>query len=144
MKLNNEDARIAKEILETNNYTCVICKGDMICTSVERGIAPLLKLIDNKVDLEGFCAADKVVGKSAAMLYKILKIDYVYANVISESAALFFENANIGYSYAQKVEAIRNRANDGFCPMEQAVIDIDDCDIALETLRNKLNQLKGI
>lgn len=138
-----DDAKIAKEILDSQDYTCVICRGNMICTSTERGIAPLLKLIDNNVSLEGFCAADKVVGKSAAMLYKLLGIDYVYANVISDAAAHFFEIENIGFSYNQKVEMIRNRTNDGFCPMEQTVLNISDCETALEALRRKLNEMKG-
>ncbi len=142
MQMNN-DAKIAKEILDSQKFTCVMCKGDMIATSTERGVAPLLKLIDSGVTLAGFCAADKVVGKSAAMLYKLLEIDFLYANIISRAAATFLENEKIDFAYNEKVDFIRNRTDDGFCPLEQAVLDVSDCTEALEAMRKKLFELKG-
>ena len=65
------DLEKAKEILEKGNYTCVICKGDTVYTSVDRGVAPVISFIDNKTDISGFSVADKVIGKAAAMLFSL-------------------------------------------------------------------------
>lgn len=45
-----------------------MCKGSTIYISTERGVKPLIDRIDDGTDLQGFSAADKVVGKAAAFL----------------------------------------------------------------------------
>ena len=59
----------ARNILESGNFTCVVCKGDAVCTTTQRGVAPLLNWLDAGTDLTGFSAADRVVGRGAAFLY---------------------------------------------------------------------------
>ena len=54
--------------------------------SFERGVKPLLNLIDLGEDFSGFFVADKVVGKAASMLYILLKIEEIFAEVISQPA----------------------------------------------------------
>ena len=66
------DIEHAKQLLTGEGYTCVICRGDDIHTSEKRGVAPLIELLDNKADIRGYSAADKAVGKAAAMLAELL------------------------------------------------------------------------
>ena len=129
----------AREVLLAGQYTCVLCKDAEILTDIRRGVKPLLDLLDR--DLAGFCAADKVVGKAAALLYQLFGISELYAGVISEPAIRVLRDAGISVFYEQKVPAIRNRTDTGFCPMETAVWDIDDPTLAPEILRTTLAQL---
>ena len=76
----------AKELLEKENFTCVLWYGEHLYTSRERGVKPLLEWLDQGLDLSSFSAADKVVGKAAAFLYVLLGVSRVYASVISEAA----------------------------------------------------------
>ena len=55
-------------------------------SSTERGVKPLLDFIENGPNLRGFSAADKIVGKAAALLYVLLGVKEVYAPVMSETA----------------------------------------------------------
>ena len=87
-------------------------------------------------------AADKVVGRAAAFLYVLLGVDEVYALVISESAEQVFQQFGIAYTYNEKVAAIRNRAGDGFCPMEQAVLHIEEPSKALSAIKRRLSELQ--
>ena len=32
----------ARSLLESGNYTCVLCRGDTVYTTTQRGVAPLL------------------------------------------------------------------------------------------------------
>ena len=78
------DLEHAKSILQEGGYTCVLCKGEAIHTSYHRGVRPLLELLET--DVSGFCAADKVVGKATALLYRLLNVKAVHAQVISQAA----------------------------------------------------------
>lgn len=137
------DTQKAKSLLFEGKYTCVLCKGEEVYTSSQRGVAPLLSWIKSGTDFKDFSAADKVVGKAAAFLYVLLGVKEVYAEIISEPARQTLENFNISHQFASKVKAIRNRTNTGFCPMESAVLDIDDPNEALKAIIKKLEELKN-
>ena len=47
----------ARTLLESGNYTCVVCKEDSVYTTTQRGVAPLLNWLDTGTDLSGFSAA---------------------------------------------------------------------------------------
>lgn len=133
----------AIEILNSGQYTCVLCKDDKVYTSTERGVKPLLDWLESKQDLKGFSAADKVVGKAAAFLYVLLDIREVYACVMSEAAIDIFTSNNIQPRWEQSVKSIINRAGTGFCPMEEAVRDIEVPKEAKKAIENKLEQIKS-
>lgn len=132
----------AKELLYKNEYTCVVLKDDKEYSSRDRGVKPLLCWLNSDIDLEGAVVADKVVGKAAAFLYVLLKVEQVYAGVLSEPALKVLEGYNIKVSFGQKVSAIRNRDNTGFCPMETAVWDVDNPKEAHQVILDTLDKLK--
>lgn len=135
------DLQKAKELLTEENDTLVLLCGDEIITSKERGIKPLLNLYDSGKSLCGFSAADKVVGKAAAMLYILLTIKALHATVISRGAAEILSSHGVAFTYDILAEKIINRSGTGFCPMESAVEAIDDPAEAPEAIRKKLQEL---
>lgn len=132
------DFERAKTLLEDNNYTCVLCKNEQVYTSTERGVKPLVELVDSAENLNGFSAADKIVGKAAAMLYVLLGVKEVYAEVLSRAGADVFANYKIACEYGELTEQIINRNGDGICPMEQAVQEIDEPKEGLTALKRRL------
>lgn len=137
----NENLMKAKELLDANDCTCVIRKEECVYTSRERGVKPLLAWVNEGVDFAGFSAADKVVGKAAAFLYVLLRVEAVYARIISAPAVQIFEEHDVQVFYEEKVEAIRNRTNTGFCPMETTVWEIGNPKEALGAIRRKASEL---
>ncbi len=133
----------AKERLQNEGRTCVVCKGEQVYSSDQRGVAPLLEWISDGVELRGFSAADKVVGKAAALLFALAGVRQVYAPVMSEAAVHVFSRQGIQAVCDRTVPTIINRAGDGPCPMEQAVRDIDDPQAAFHAVRNKMEQLRA-
>lgn len=133
----------AKNAISDGNFTCVVCDGFKEYTSTMRGVAPLLKWLDEGINLQGFSAADKVVGKGAAYLYILLEVKEIYANVISRPALDTLKKHNIPISYSILTEAVKNRDNTGLCPIESAVMNIDNPHDALTAIRNKLELLKS-
>ena len=141
MDKNVIDLEKAKELLEDVKATCAFVKNEESFYSLERGVAPLLKLLWEGNSLAGFSAADKVVGKAAAFLYVLLKVERLYAGVISKYALEVLDKYGVTVEYGQLVEAIRNRRGDGFCPLEMAVLHIDDPNEAVEVVLRKQEEL---
>ena len=135
------DLELAKEQLIKDGCTCVIRKGTNVYSSTARGVKPLLNLLDSGEDYSGYSAADKVVGKAAAMLYVLLGVSKVHACVISEKALAVLAKDGIDVTYDTLVDRIHNRTNTGFCPMEEAVWEIEDLQEGLQAVRDKVAQL---
>ncbi|NLY18037.1 MAG: DUF1893 domain-containing protein [Clostridiaceae bacterium] len=116
-----EGIELAKKILMDNNYTCVAVQGkDVVLTSFERGVKPLIQLYETKKDsYESLYLADKVIGKAAAYLAVLCGITSIYTNVVSEEAKKVLRTYNIPVSYELEVPFIVNRRGDGKCPMEE-------------------------
>ena len=94
-------------------------------------------------NLSGFSAADKIVGKAAAMLYVLMGAEEVYAEVMSRAADGVFTSFGVAHSCETLVDFIVNRRGDGVCPMENAVKDITQPAQAVPALRATLNALSG-
>lgn len=132
----------AKEILEESGCTCVVCGGDREYRSMERGVKPLLAWLDSGTDMMGYSAADKVVGRGAAFLYRLLGVRRVYGQVMSVAAVKALRAGGIEASWGTLTETIQNRQKNGLCPMEEATLGIEDPEAALEAIRAKLEQLR--
>ena len=131
------------EYFDREGCTCVLCRDDRLVSSYRRGVAPLLELLDSGEDFSGFSAADKVVGKATALLYRLLGVKALYAGVISQAALDVLEGSGIALQWQEKVPYIINRAGDGQCPMEAATAQIDDPRAALEAIRQTLKALQS-
>jgi hypothetical protein len=138
-----KDLELAKKILCNENLTIALVKeGRCIYKSDKRGIYPLyMALLTHKEELKGASAADKVVGRGAAKLYECAKVKNVYSKIISEGTKEVFEKAGIEYETEKIVPYIKNREQNGMCPIESISYDSKDT----EELMNKIEAfLKGI
>ena len=130
-----QNLKKALDLLNSGDYTCVACKEEVVYTTTQRGVAPLLNWLDSKTDLKDFSAADRVVGRGAAFLYCLLGVKEVYALVMSRPAAEVLQSHGILADAGTFVEGIINRTGTGPCPFEAAVMDIQDTQEALNAIR---------
>jgi len=128
----------AKKILTAGSYTCVLRKNETILTATERGVKPLVRWLTEGVDVRGFSAADKVVGRATAYLYVLLGVKEVWAAVMSEAAAEVLRRHGIAASQEKLVKNISNRTGTGICPFEEAVLEIQTPEDALIAIREKM------
>ena len=135
------DLERAKALLAQGDCTVVLCRGDVTHTDTRRGVAPLLALLDRGEDVAAFAAADKVVGKAAAFLYLRLGVTAVHAFVMSEAAYDLLTAHGVAVTFDTLVPAIRNRAGDGYCPMETVTLPLTDAAEAEKAIRTKLAEL---
>lgn len=133
------DLENCKSVLHEGGYTCTAQQGGQLYIATERGIRPLMDWLESGV-LHGAVLADKVIGKAAAFLLEKGGVKAIWADVISDPAAEVLERAEIAYSFKTKVPYIRNRAGDGVCPMESAVLSVDNADDAYLKLQETLRR----
>lgn len=138
----SKNTEYARRVLLEGKYTLVLYNGMDCVTSYDRGVKPLLDLIKSGRNYSSFSAADRVVGRAAAFLYLLLGIKDVYATVLSEPAYEVFCANDMSIIADTRVEAIMNRSNTGFCPMETAVRDVSDPNLALSLIIRKLSELQ--
>ena len=135
-----KDLISAKQKLSEGEYTCVFYRDDQCFTSQDRGIRPLLAFLDAGLPA-GFCAADKVVGRGAALLYCLLQVKQVYAQVISADALKILCAHNIAVEYDSLTDAILNRRKEDLCPIEKATAGITCPQEGLPVIRQALKTL---
>jgi len=117
-----------------DNHTCVVrtAAGELL-VSDEHGIRPPLRwLREDPGILRGAYAADRVIGKAAALLFAHGGVRSLWAARMSEAARDFLQTTGIVFDYGELVPAILNRDGTGLCPMEQRAMGIDDPGEAFE------------
>lgn len=139
--MEHTDLHSAKKLLEDGGYTCVLCRGETLYTATERGVKPLVRWLAEGLDAKGFSAADRVVGRATAFLYRKLGVTEVYARVMSRAAAEVLESGGIAHSCSTLVDNIINRQGTGICPFEEAVLQIHEPEEALAAIREKMAQM---
>lgn len=131
------------DILKQNNYTFLALKDGFEYHSTLNGIAPIMdKMIEDELFFKDCKIADKVIGKSAAMLLIKSQIKHLDTLLISEHAIKILDEHHISYTYEEVVPHIINRTKDGMCPMEESVLEIDNLNEGFEILKKTLQRLR--
>lgn len=133
------DLQTAKSNLA--RHAICLCKGGKCIYSEKRGIAPMMEFIAEGVDLSGYSAADRVIGKAAALLFVKCGIAAVYAENLSESGKAILDKNNIPYEYKTLTQKIINREGTDICPMEKAVLYCNDAERAYKLLKDRLEHM---
>lgn len=95
-----------KKIMEKGNFSCVLTNGIQMYTSQESGIRPLINFIESDQDFQNYYAADKIVGKAAALLYAYMGVAELYAEVLSKHALPILRDYNITIKFGKIVSQI--------------------------------------
>ena len=110
----------AVKLLGESGASCVLLRGDRPEYLAGRGVGPLTDaLAAVPQHFAGCAAADKIIGRAAALLFLYGGVGEVYGEVMSRGAMEMIASNGIPAAYGTLAEQIRNRAGDGICPMEK-------------------------
>lgn len=124
-------------------YSIVCAKPHYLYVSRQKGIAPIMDMLKKDRTFFKDCViVDAVIGKASAMMLVYGKAAHIHGKIMSESAITFLDTQDITYSYEERCSYIINRTKDGLCPMEQAVMSMDDLQQAYHALIEKQLQLR--
>ena len=135
------DLEIAIQNLD--GHSICLCRNGDYFTDDGRGISPMMRFIAEGKELDGYSAADVIVGKAAAILFVRCSIVSVHGKVMSEGGKAYLEKHNIPCSYDILTKQIINRQGTDICPMEKAVSEIDDTETGYIALKTRLDELKN-
>lgn len=137
-------AELANSLLEDNQSTCIILKGDLIIyTSSFIGVKPLLNFMKEPKNDEPdeLILVDKVIGKAALLLAAKIGIREIYTPVTSLAALAAAKEHHISLYAAEVVPFIENRTKTGMCPIEMSVKNTDDLDEAFLNISETIKVL---
>ncbi len=135
------DLENAKTELAGSKNTCVLCCGETVITTEQRGIAPLLEWLALGNVPSGFSAADKAVGKAPAAIYTLMGAKAVYANIMSTAAIEIFDRFGVEHECGVEVPMIKDRTQTDFCPVELAVKDCFEPAEIVSAARKRLAEM---
>ena len=132
---------LERAIAHLPGHTLVLCRGEDTLISDKRGVAPMVDFWQEGRDLRGYSAADRIVGRAAAMLFIRAGIGALYAETLSEGGLALLQAYHIPVQYGTLTSAIRNRDNTGPCPMEQAVAGVTQIEDGVQRIHRRLAEL---
>lgn len=135
----------ARQEIQGGGCTCVVIRdGDILWRGEGRGVAPIRRLYESgegRALLAGALLADKIIGKAAAMLLVLAGVQAVFGETMSEAAKAYLDAAGLPCGYGRLVPYIQNRAGDGLCPIEQAVLPIEDPEAGYRAILQTIEKL---
>lgn len=131
------------DILHKENCSLVVFNGE-IRTYNKRGIADLLNLLKSDSEfLQDSKIADKIIGKAAAALIILGRVNSVETDMISIYAEQLFERYNVMVNAKAVVPYILNRQRTGMCPLEELCLKKDDVNEILSLIENFVKEKVG-
>jgi len=118
----------ALKLINTGKISCVIVNGGAIVHKADgRGVSPLLKAYADQPEiLHNAFVVDKIIGKAAAMILVLGRVNKVYGMIMSAAGRDYLERHGITAEFGRCVDVISNRERNGICPIEKSVMNIDD------------------
>jgi hypothetical protein len=144
--LQPSDLEIAKEKLKQRNLALVIAKrGEVIFETSSHGIAGLLRAVEELgEEMRGSSAADKILGKAAALLFIYAGVIAVFAVTASERGIQALKDSNVLCQFENRVPHILNSKRDDICPFEKLVFNISNPREAYEKLKSLVAERRHI
>ena len=134
----------ARKLVRENRAECVVIRHGSLHTKRGRGVMPLLEFRDGDRNLlKGATVVDKVIGRAAAAVLISGGARAVYGETMSEDGRAFLRRYGIRTSHGKLVPRILNADRSGRCPLELAVVGIDDPEIAVRALRKRVAELRA-
>lgn len=129
-----------KAMLDNPEVRGVVCStGGEIVEFHSPGVKDLYCLVATRRSLlDSACVADRVIGRSAALLLAMGHVSKVFAQLISEQAVQVLQAAEIAVDYDTMVPNIINRDGTDICPVEKLTMKVTDPEVAFEKIREFL------
>lgn len=131
------DLEYARQLFLEGAYAFVLVRdGQVIATGTRDGVGELLDVLSELGQvLRGASLADKIVGKAVAMIAIEAGISHIYTPLGSRAAEQALQAYGIPFSAERIVPLIRNKRDDGPCPMEKLTLPLTDPGEAVAALR---------
>lgn len=131
--------------IEEEGAPCVFVRdGVILKNGAGAGVRPLIAAWEEEPELlRGTVIVDKIVGKAAAMMAVLGGAAGVCGLTMSAAARDYLAAHGVPAEYGTLAGRIINRDGTGLCPMETAVLDVDDPAEGCAVLKAAMARLAG-
>lgn len=130
-----------REFLLSDDTIRVYRGGRLLFASGKPGLAALLEYVAQATPAEGpVTVFDRVVGNAAALLLELVSCGAVYSPRGSDIAVRTLRQFGIEFHFTEVVPFIKNRAQDGMCPLERRSLDKNPEQFYRECLASGMGQ----
>ena len=136
----------ALALIKGGDVSCVVMRGQAIIHTADgRGVSPILNLYRSQPEtLYGAVVVDKIIGKAAAMILVLGKVERTYGLVMSAAGREYLERHGVVTEYKLCVDVISNRSGNGICPIEKSVLAVDNPEEGLARIEEMMAQLRSM
>ncbi len=132
-----------------NDYpdkTCIIYRNDeVIFTSEHKGVRPMMEYMKMYgPSEEPLTVIDRIMGRGAVMLAILINAKTIKTPLISETALELAEQNCLRVVAEKVVPYIINRTGDGRCPIETAVLGIEDVQEGYKAIQAAIDELMKV
>ena len=131
---------LAKEEFLKGNYTFVMAGEGKIITNTNKGLSPIIELIESGDDFSDYAVCDKITGRAAAFLYVLLGIEAVHAKKMAKLAIQILDRAEIKYSYDEIIETVLDSEMKEIDPVELSVLRSGSAVQAINDIKSALSK----
>ena len=131
------DIEIAKSDVSEKGFALSVVKdGNTILQSKTPGVSALVTAIErDRQVFRGASAADKVIGRAAAMLFVYSEVKCIFTLLASQDAIVTLERFGVPFECEKTVARILNRNQTSTCPFESLIQDVENPQNAFEKLK---------
>ena len=139
------DLESAVTLLAEEKLSLAIVKdGKVLYKAASPGVRHLIAAIEYLGEsMRGASAADKIVGKAAALLFAHAGVRSVYGLIISREGLRVLQEHGIGATFGKKAPFITDREGSDLCPMERLCAGLESPDDAFSALRAFIDKAPG-
>lgn len=138
----NKDIDTVRNLVDGGECTFAAVKRGVLLRDSGIGVKPIIeRMREDRKCFKGFCAADKVIGKAAALLLVLSGVKFAYGSLMSRSAQRVFKEHGIPFAFGVETEYIKNRDHTDMCPLEKAVRDTADPNEAYALIEDKIAEI---
>ena len=131
------DIEIARSDIREKGFALSVVKdGKTMLQSKTPGVSALVTAIEkDRQSFRGASAADKVLGRAAAMLFVYSEVKCLFALLASQDAIVTLERFGMPFECEKTVAKILNRNQTSTCPFESLIQDVENPQDAFEKLK---------
>ena len=137
------DLNLARETLSKTDHSVVVIKYGKIWKQKKGdGIRPLLEVIEEMgEDIYESVIGDRILGRASALLCRYSKASGVYSPQGTKTAIALLIMGSVPCQVDELIPKIMNRYQDGPCPFEEMLKDVESPDEAYSILKEKLMKI---
>ena len=134
------DLDVARNALLSEDYSIVVIDdGKILNHKKGDGVRPFMEIIDELGnDLEGKVIGDRILGKASAFLCRYSNVRGVYSPQATKTAIAILILGGIPCQADEMIPFIKNRTEDGLCPFEKMLQNIESHEEAYKILNQKI------